>query len=84
MVRDVFDLLTLQFMTYKVRTRGNIHFTHFQVNISLVKDKLIVKHVNTSHENHQADENTYQAYPENVRLTEKNVTGKTNDCLRCK
>lgn len=35
----------------------------------LVKDKLIVQEVNLNHRNHMTDQQTYDHYPENVRLS---------------
>lgn len=39
------------------------------MKLALRKDKFIVTEVNLDHENHNTDQQTYDLYPENVRLT---------------
>lgn len=65
-----------------------IYFFYFKVGfslkvqISLIKGKLTVTKSDLAHENHNTDRKTFLSYPENVRLTPKEVEDlrKMMDC----
>lgn len=45
-------------------------FYFYKVRLACYKNKLIVKEVDLKHENHMCDQQTFDHYPENVRLTD--------------